>query len=72
MSVISLFQERSRFLRLFALILTVHGLISIGDDEYVYAAQYMKEIKYGQNNRLARQQLEGIAKRFEGEKDFCL
>jgi putative aminopeptidase FrvX len=23
-----------------------HGLISLGDDEYVYAAQYMREIKY--------------------------
>ncbi len=48
-----------------------HGLISIGDDEYVYAAQYMKEIKYGENNRLARKQLEGIAKRFEGEEIFA-
>ena len=48
-----------------------HGLISLGEDEYVYAAQYMKEIKYGENNRLARKQLEGIAKRFEGEKIFA-
>lgn len=48
-----------------------HGLISIGDSEYVYAAQYMKEIKYGKNNRLVQQQLEGIAKRFEGEKIFA-
>ena len=48
-----------------------HGLISIGDDEYVYAAQYMKEIKYGENNRLARQQLESIAKRFESEEIFA-
>ncbi len=44
-----------------------HGLISIGDDEYVYAAQYMKEIKYGENNRLAREQIQSIAKRFDGE-----
>lgn len=48
-----------------------HGLISLGDDEYVYAAQYMKEIKYGENNRLAREQIQSIAKRFEGEAVFA-
>lgn len=44
-----------------------HGLISIGEDEYVYAAQYIKEIKYGENNRLATEQIQSIAERFEGE-----
>lgn len=48
-----------------------HGLISIGDDEYVYAAQYMKEIKYGENNRYASQELENIARRFEGEPVYA-
>ncbi|MCB1650632.1 MAG: hypothetical protein KDI46_01110 [Alphaproteobacteria bacterium] len=48
-----------------------HGLISLGDDEYVYAAQYIKEIKYGENNRLAQQQLESIARRFEGEDIYA-
>ncbi len=44
-----------------------HGLISLGGDEYVYAAQYIKEIKYGENNRSSQKQVESIAKRFEGE-----
>jgi putative aminopeptidase FrvX len=48
-----------------------HGLISLGDDEYVYAAQYMREIKYGENNKSSREQLESIAKRFEGEKIYA-
>ncbi|MCC7305549.1 MAG: hypothetical protein IT558_04730 [Alphaproteobacteria bacterium] len=45
-----------------------HGLISIGDGEYVYAAQYIKEIKYGQNNRQSQKEIAGIIKRFEGER----
>lgn len=48
-----------------------HGLISLGDDEYVYAAQYMKEIKYGENNLSSRVQVESIARRFEGEKVYA-
>lgn len=48
-----------------------HGLISLGDDEYVYAAQYMREIKYGENNLSSRQQVESIAKRFEGERIYA-
>lgn len=48
-----------------------HGLISLGNDEYVYAAQYIKEIKYGQNNRLAQKQLENITRRFEKEVVFA-
>jgi hypothetical protein len=28
-----------------------HGLISLGNGEYVYAAQYIREIKYGESNK---------------------
>lgn len=48
-----------------------HGLICLGDDEYVYAAQYMREIKYGENNLSSRQQVEAIARRFEGERVYA-
>lgn len=48
-----------------------HGLISIGEGEYVYAAQYMKEIKYGQNNRASQKEIETITKRFEGERVYA-
>ncbi|MGQ0527769.1 MAG: hypothetical protein ACT4OY_07075 [Alphaproteobacteria bacterium] len=44
-----------------------HGLISLGHDEYVYAAQYMKEIKYGEPNKASQKELEDIGKRFQGE-----
>ena len=45
-----------------------HGLISLGDDEYVYAAQYMKEIKYGENNLSSRVQVESIARRSKAKR----
>jgi putative aminopeptidase FrvX len=48
-----------------------HGLISLGNDEFVYAAQYMKEIKYGESNISSRKQIENIAKRFEGEHIYA-
>ena len=48
-----------------------HGLISLGDSEYVYAAQYMREIKYGENNESSRKQVQDIGKRFEGEKIYA-
>lgn len=48
-----------------------HGLISIGGGEYAYAAQYIKEIKYGLENRSSMQALESISKRFEGETVFA-
>ncbi len=48
-----------------------HGLISIGHGEYVYAAQYMKEIKYGQNNRHSQKEIEKITQRFEGERVYA-
>ena len=47
-----------------------HGLISIGQGEYVYAAQYMKEIKYGQSNRTSQKEIADITKRFEGENVY--
>ena len=48
-----------------------HGLISIGHGEYVYAAQYVKEIKYGQNNRASQKEIANITKRFEGEPVYA-
>ncbi len=48
-----------------------HGLISIGHGEYVYAAQYIKEIKYGQNNRNSQKEIAAITARFEGERVFA-
>ncbi len=47
-----------------------HGLISIGNDEYAYAAQYMREIKYGEEHHSSRKELLSIAERFEGERIF--
>ncbi len=44
-----------------------HGLISLGKGEYAYAAQYIKEIKYGETNRASRKELESLGKRFAGE-----
>jgi len=44
-----------------------HGLISLGGNEFAYAAQYMKEIKYGEPNRSSYQELQDIMDRFEGE-----
>lgn len=48
-----------------------HGLISLGEDEYAYAAQYIKEIKYGEPNNSSRAELEDIMRRFEGEGIFA-
>ncbi len=48
-----------------------HGLISLGKGEYAYAAQYVKEIKYGEANRSSRKELEGLGKRFAGETVFA-
>jgi len=48
-----------------------HGLISLGNGEYAYAAQYVKEIKYGQNNRASQTELESISRRFTGEKVYA-
>jgi putative aminopeptidase FrvX len=48
-----------------------HGLISLGDNEYVYAAQYIREIKYGENNKSSRALVQSIAQRFEGEAVYA-
>lgn len=48
-----------------------HGLISLGKGEYAYAAQYIKEIKYGEPNRSSRKELEGLGKRFAGETVYA-
>ena len=48
-----------------------HGLISIGNGEYAYAAQYMKEIKYGENNNSSIATLQAISERFADEIVFA-
>jgi putative aminopeptidase FrvX len=48
-----------------------HGLISLGKGEYAYAAQYIKEIKYGEANRSSRKELENLGKRFAGESVYA-
>lgn len=48
-----------------------HGLISLGNGEYAYAAQYIKEIKYGEQNQSSVDELESIIERFVGEKVFA-
>ncbi|MGH1398859.1 MAG: peptidase M42 [Alphaproteobacteria bacterium] len=48
-----------------------HGLISLGNNEFAYAAQYIKEIKYGEPNRSSRAELHDIMSRFEGEHVFA-
>lgn len=47
-----------------------HGLISLGNDEYAYAAQYVREIKYGEEHQSSRKELLDIIERFEGEHIF--
>ncbi len=48
-----------------------HGLISLGKGEYAYAAQYIREIKYGEPNRASRRELENLGKRFAGESVYA-
>ncbi len=48
-----------------------HGLISLGDGEYAYAAQYVKEIKYGENNQPSIKTLQQISRRFMDELVFA-
>ena len=48
-----------------------HGLISLGDNEFVYAAQYMKEIKYGEINKNSQKKVKDIARCFEGEHIYA-
>ena len=44
-----------------------HGLISVDEGRYAYAAQHVLEGKYGEENIPSRRTLEAISKRFEGE-----
>lgn len=48
-----------------------HGLISIGNGEYAYAGQYIREIKYGQNDRSSQKMLASIHDRFVGEQVYA-
>ncbi len=48
-----------------------HGLISLGDREYAYAGQYIKEIKYGEHNVASINTLKNIADRFDGERVYA-
>jgi putative aminopeptidase FrvX len=48
-----------------------HGLISVGDGQYAYAAQYVREEKYDEENNPSKKTLEAISGRFEGEIVFA-
>lgn len=48
-----------------------HGLVSLGNGEYAYAAEYVREIKYGEEHKSSRKQLEQIADRFQDEQVFA-
>lgn len=48
-----------------------HGLISNGEGHYAYAAEYIKEEKYGEPNNPSRTMINAISERFEGEKVFA-
>lgn len=48
-----------------------HGLMSIGYGEYAYAGQYVREIKYGQNDRTSHRNLESISERFVDEAVYA-
>lgn len=44
-----------------------HGLISLGEGVYEYAAQLVKEMKYGEPNPASQIEMQNIARRFIGE-----
>ena len=48
-----------------------HGLISIGKGKYAYAAEYVKEQKYGEQNKPTQKTLKAISERFEGETVYA-
>lgn len=48
-----------------------HGLVSLGNGEYAYAAQYIREIKYGEEHKSSKKELKNIAERFEDEPVFA-
>lgn len=48
-----------------------HGLISIENDQYTYAAQHIKEQKYKEENDQTKAILKAISKRFEDEHVYA-
>lgn len=48
-----------------------HGLISMGDGHYSYAAEYIKEKKYHEYSKPTHDMLRAIGNRFKGEKVFA-
>ena len=48
-----------------------HGLISHGNGEFGYAAEYMKECKYNEEKTPTQKMLEAIGDRFNGEEVFA-
>jgi len=48
-----------------------HGLISLGNGEYAYAAQYVRENKYGEPNPNSIAAVKNIEERFAGEKLYA-
>ncbi len=48
-----------------------HGLVSLGGNQFAYAAQYVREIKYGEEHKSSRKELVTIANRFENEKVYA-
>lgn len=48
-----------------------HGLVSVGNGQYAYAAQYVRRKKYDEQSSPTRKTLEAIADRFEEEIVFA-
>ena len=48
-----------------------HGLISMGEGQYTYAAQHVKQEKYGEENNPSKATLKAVSERFEGEVVFA-
>ncbi len=48
-----------------------HGLISVGDNKYRYAARHIKEKKYNEENPTSKAMLNAISSRFEDEIVFA-
>lgn len=69
--VLAVYSDEDPYNRIISAHLDRHGLISIGEGEYAYAAQYMKEIKYGEVNNSSQKELNSIKERFEGEVVFA-
>ena len=48
-----------------------HGLISLGEGQYAYAAQRIREQRYGDVNKASQKELRNIADRFQGEHVYA-